>query len=93
MTEDNSHSEPLSNEIYRSDVMDAVLGPRRRRRDRYFGCSLSIAGGASTQPSNIQASTLFQEAEDSDDDLFYSPGFTKKRKNASNTQGGGDSTE
>lgn len=59
--------------------MDAVLGTRRRR-DRQFGCSVSV-GLPSEGPKK---SALFVADEDSDDDddedLFFSPGFTKKHK-------------
>lgn len=58
--------------IDRGDIRDVVLGPHqrmRRRRDRYFGCSLSVRG------------PLLEEDSDDDDDLLYTPGLTKKRKN------------
>jgi hypothetical protein len=69
--------------VVQEDVMDAVLGTRRRR-DRQFGCSVSV-GLQSVGPSSVspKRSALFVEEEkdsDDDDDLFFSPGFTKKHK-------------
>jgi hypothetical protein len=65
--------------MFHDDVMDAVLGTRRRR-DRQFGCSVSV-GLPSEDPKK---SALFVADEDSDDDdnedLYFSPGFTKKHK-------------
>jgi hypothetical protein len=67
--------------MFHDDVMDAVLGTRRRR-DRQFGCSVSVG----LPLEGTKKSALFVADEDSDDDddddedLYFSPGFTKKHK-------------